>query len=130
MDAIQECGFTEPSAIQAQGWPMALSGRDMIALAETGSGKTLAYTLPAIVHIAAQPPLRHNDGPVALVLAPTRELASQIDREVFKFAKASSLKHACVYGGTPKGPQVRCSTATRECSLCTLPSRLFASDPQ
>lgn len=52
---VLKAGFTEPTAIQAQGWPMALKGRDLIGLAETGSGKTLAYLLPAIVHVNAQP---------------------------------------------------------------------------
>lgn len=50
-----KAGFTEPTPIQAQGWPMALLGRDLVGLAETGSGKTLAYLLPAVVHINAQP---------------------------------------------------------------------------
>ena len=59
---------------------MALSGRDLIGLAETGSGKTCAYLLPAIVHIRAQPKLEYGDGPIALVIAPTRELAVQIDQ--------------------------------------------------
>lgn len=53
-----KAGFQEPTAIQSQGWPMALKGKDLIGLAETGSGKTLAYLLPAIVHINAQPYLR------------------------------------------------------------------------
>jgi len=57
LDEISKAGFTEPTAIQAQGWPMALKGRDLIGLAETGSGKTLAYLLPAIVHVNAQPVL-------------------------------------------------------------------------
>lgn len=55
MQEIVKAGFTEPTAIQAQGWPMALKGRDLIGIAETGSGKTLAYLLPAIVHVNAQP---------------------------------------------------------------------------
>lgn len=55
MQEIEKAGFTEPTAIQAQGWPMALKGRDLIGIAETGSGKTLAYLLPAIVHVNAQP---------------------------------------------------------------------------
>ena len=54
---VAKAGFTEPTPIQAQGWPMALLGRDLIGLAETGSGKTLAYLLPAVVHINAQPHL-------------------------------------------------------------------------
>lgn len=51
---IQRAGFKEPSPIQAQGWPMALLGRDLVGIAETGSGKTLAYLLPGVVHINAQ----------------------------------------------------------------------------
>ena len=52
---VMKAGFTAPTPIQAQGWPMALLGRDLVGLAETGSGKTLAYLLPAVVHINAQP---------------------------------------------------------------------------
>lgn len=55
LQEISRAGFVEPTPIQAQGWPMALKGRDLIGIAETGSGKTLAYLLPAIVHVNAQP---------------------------------------------------------------------------
>ena len=55
LEEVNKAGFSEPTAIQAQGWPMALLGRDLVGLAETGSGKTLAYLLPAVVHINAQP---------------------------------------------------------------------------
>jgi ATP-dependent RNA helicase DDX5/DBP2 len=55
MVEVNKAGFKEPSPIQAQGWPMALLGRDLVGLAETGSGKTLAYLLPCVVHINAQP---------------------------------------------------------------------------
>jgi superfamily II DNA/RNA helicase len=74
-------GFKQPTPIQAQSWPIALSGRDAVGIAETGSGKTLAFTLPGIVHILAQQPLGKaldQRGPVMLVLAPTRELAMQV----------------------------------------------------
>lgn len=57
MQEIEKAGFVEPTPIQAQGWPMALKGRDLIGIAETGSGKTLAYLLPAIIHVNAQPVL-------------------------------------------------------------------------
>lgn len=103
---FEASGFTKPTPIQAQGWPMALSGRDVVGIAETGSGKTLAYTLPAILHITAQPRLAHGDGPIALILAPTRELAVQIQNECEKFA-ARQVRSVCVYGGAPKGPQQR-----------------------
>merc|ERR1719163_1250430 len=107
MDSIQRAGFAEPSAIQVQAWPVALSGHDMIGVAATGSGKTLAFLLPAIVHINAQPHLQRGDGPIALVMAPTRELAVQIQGECGKFGQSSRIRSSCVYGGTPKGPQVR-----------------------
>ena len=56
-DSVQQAGFLEPYPIQTMGWPVALSGRDMIGIAQTGSGKTLAYLLPGVLHIHAQPPL-------------------------------------------------------------------------
>lgn len=84
MDQIYRSGFKAPTPIQAQGWPIALKGRDIVGLAETGSGKTLAYMLPAIVHINAQPYLERGDGPIVIVLAPTRELATQIQEESVK----------------------------------------------
>uniref|UniRef100_A0A0C9RVY8 RNA helicase n=1 Tax=Wollemia nobilis TaxID=56998 RepID=A0A0C9RVY8_9CONI len=107
LQQIERAGFSEPTAIQAQGWPMALKGRDVIGIAETGSGKTLAYLLPAIVHVNAQPYLAPGDGPIVLVLAPTRELAVQIQQEAAKFGTSSKIKSTCIYGGAPKGPQIR-----------------------
>ncbi|XP_062087672.1 DEAD-box ATP-dependent RNA helicase 20 [Humulus lupulus] len=107
LEEISKAGFVEPTPIQAQGWPMALKGRDLIGIAETGSGKTLAYLLPAIVHVNAQPILSPGDGPIVLVLAPTRELAVQIQQEATKFGASSKIKSTCIYGGVPKGPQVR-----------------------
>lgn len=80
MKEIERQGYKEPTAIQAQGWPIALSGYNMVGIAKTGSGKTLGYMLPAIVHINNQKPLKRGDGPIALVLAPTRELAQQIQQ--------------------------------------------------
>jgi len=100
-------GFTEPTAIQAQGWPLALSGNDLVGIAMTGSGKTLAYLLPSIIHINHQPYLERGDGPIALVLAPTRELAQQIQEVAIEFGKSSKIKNTCVFGGAPKGPQIR-----------------------
>ncbi|KAJ7569342.1 hypothetical protein O6H91_01G073900 [Diphasiastrum complanatum] len=107
LQEVLKAGFTEPTAIQSQGWPMALKGRDLIGLAETGSGKTLAYLLPAIVHVNAQPYLAPGDGPIVLVLAPTRELAVQIQQEATKFGVSSRIRNTCIYGGVPKGPQIR-----------------------
>merc|ERR1711937_448105 len=105
LQEISRVGFREPTPIQVQGWPIALSGRDMVGIAETGSGKTLAFLLPAIVHINAQPCLTKGDGPIVLVMAPTRELACQIQEECNRFGKSSKIKNTCCYGGVPKRPQ-------------------------
>ena len=80
MNELRRAGFKNPTPIQSQGWPIALSGKDMVGIASTGSGKTLSYILPAIVHINHQSRLQRGDGPVALILAPTRELAQQIQQ--------------------------------------------------
>ncbi|XP_047943469.1 DEAD-box ATP-dependent RNA helicase 20-like [Salvia hispanica] len=94
-------GYTTPTSIQAQAMPVALSGRDLLGCAETGSGKTAAFTIPMIQHCLAQPPIRRGDGPLALVLAPTRELAQQIEKEVKAFSRSlDSFKTAIVVGGT------------------------------
>ena len=66
----------------------------------------LQYILPAIVHINHQPYLEHGDGPIALVLAPTRELAQQIATTAADFGASSRIRNTCVFGGAPKGPQV------------------------
>jgi ATP-dependent RNA helicase DDX5/DBP2 len=124
MDEVKAQGFPAPTAIQSQGWPMALSGRDVVGIAETGSGKTLTYCLPAIVHINAQPLLAPGDGPIVLVLAPTRELAVQIQQEIAKFGKSSRIRNTCVYGGVPRGPQIRDLQRGVEVCIAT-PGRLI-----
>lgn len=106
LESIRQAGFDKPTPIQIQGWPVALSGRDMIGIAETGSGKTLAFLLPGIVHINAQPFLNPGDGPIVLVLAPTRELVEQIKQEANRFGSSSKIKHAVAYGGVPRRPQI------------------------
>ncbi|XP_014242948.1 ATP-dependent RNA helicase DBP2-like [Cimex lectularius] len=105
LKTIKKLGFKEPTAIQAQGWPIALSGRDMVGIASTGSGKTLSYILPALVHIEAQEPLRRGEGPIALVLAPTRELAQQILQVANEVGE--DISNIAVFGGAPKSIQAR-----------------------
>lgn len=124
LDQVKEQGFAKPTPIQSQGWPMALSGSDVVGIAETGSGKTLTYCLPAIVHINAQPLLAPGDGPIVLILAPTRELAVQIQTEFTKFGKSSRIRNTCVYGGVPKGPQIRDLKGGVEVCIAT-PGRLI-----
>lgn len=107
MATIKEQGWVEPTGIQAQGWPIALSGRDMVGIASTGSGKTLAYMLPAAVHIVHQQRIQRGDGPIALILAPTRELAQQIQSVAQAYSARGSIRNTCLFGGSPKGPQAR-----------------------
>ncbi|KZV89570.1 DEAD-domain-containing protein [Exidia glandulosa HHB12029] len=107
LTTIRSQGFAAPTAIQCQAWPMALSGRDVIAIAQTGSGKTISFALPATLHINARPLLAPGDGPIALVLAPTRELAVQIQTECTKFGSNSRIRNTAIYGGAPKGLQIR-----------------------
>jgi len=84
-----------------------MGGANFVGIAKTGSGKTLGYILPAIVHINNQQPLQRGDGPIALVLAPTRELAQQIQQVATEFGSASYVRNTCVFGGAPKGGQMR-----------------------
>ena len=107
LSIFEKMGFDKPTAIQAQGWPIALSGRDLVGVAQTGSGKTLAYMLPAVVHINNQPRLERGDGPIALVLAPTRELAQQIQQVAIDFGSSTRVRNTCIFGGAPKQPQAR-----------------------
>lgn len=106
LNAIRAAGFKAPTPIQSQGWPMALSGRDLIGIAATGSGKTLSFILPALIHIRAQPYLQPGDGPICLVLSPTRELANQTQEECRRFGSSSSIRNACLYGGVSKRGQI------------------------
>uniref|UniRef100_A0A1A8MRU2 RNA helicase n=2 Tax=Nothobranchius pienaari TaxID=704102 RepID=A0A1A8MRU2_9TELE len=124
MDVLMHQNFKEPTAIQSQGFPVAMSGKDMVGIAQTGSGKTLAYLLPAIVHINHQPYLERGDGPICLVLAPTRELAQQVQQVAFDYGKSSRIKSTCVYGGAPKGPQIRDLERGVEICIAT-PGRLI-----
>jgi ATP-dependent RNA helicase DDX5/DBP2 len=124
MHEIQKQGYDSPTAIQAQGWPIAMNGRDLVGIAQTGSGKTLAYILPAIVHINNQPPITRGDGPIALVLAPTRELAQQIQQVAQDFGSSSYVRNTCIFGGAPKGPQARDLERGVEICIAT-PGRLI-----
>jgi len=81
-----------PTAIQAQAIPAIMSGRDVIGVAKTGSGKTIAFLLPLFRHIKDQRPLEQMEGPLAIVMTPTRELAVQIHRECKPFLRVMNLR--------------------------------------
>nr|CAH7723966.1 unnamed protein product [Callosobruchus chinensis] len=124
MEEIFKQGYEAPTPIQAQGWPIALSGKDMVGIAQTGSGKTLAYTLPATVHVNNQDDLNRGDGPIVLILAPTRELAQQIQKVATDFGQSTRIRNTCVFGGAPKGPQARDLERGVEICIAT-PGRLI-----
>ncbi len=107
--ALRSEGFESPMPIQAQGWPVAMSCLDLVAIGQTGSGKTLGYLLPALAHIAHQERVGPSEGPVALALAPTRELAQQIHAVALKYGRLRGVdvRSACLFGGSGKGPQIR-----------------------
>ena len=90
---IKRQKFDAPTPIQAQGWALALSGLNTVGIAQTGSGKTLAYLLPGVIHVNAQPHLQRGDGPIVLCLAPTRELAIQIQEAAKDFCQRSKVKY-------------------------------------
>jgi len=120
ISSFEDCGLSErllsllkkqniktPFPIQSQCLPAIMSGRDVIGIAKTGSGKTLAYLLPMLRHILDQPELQsHESGPIGLVLAPARELASQIHNVCKIAAKALALKSTAVYGGAGVADQI------------------------
>ncbi|KAK7082691.1 putative ATP-dependent RNA helicase ddx43 [Halocaridina rubra] len=123
MAQIKRQGFEVPSPVQSQGWPILMQGIDMIGTAQTGTGKTLAFLLPALLHIVAQPtPRWERIGPTCLVLAPTRELAQQIEREVNKF-EYENIRCVCIYGQGDKRNQIQKLNAMSEIVIAT-PGRL------
>jgi ATP-dependent RNA helicase DDX5/DBP2 len=124
LSEVLKCGFDKPTPIQSQGWPMALKGKNMVGVSATGSGKTLAFLLPGMIHINAQQYLKPGEGPIVLVLAPTRELAVQIKEECDKFGASSEIKNTVVYGGVPKSRQIRDLRSGVEIVIAT-PGRLI-----
>ncbi|RYP54711.1 hypothetical protein DL768_000535 [Monosporascus sp. mg162] len=124
LDIIERLGFEKPTPIQMQAFPAIMSGRDVIGVAKTGSGKTLAFLLPMFRHIKDQPPLKENDGPIGLIMTPTRELATQIHRECKPFLKSMNLRAVCAYGGAPIKDHIAELKRGAEIIVCT-PGRMI-----
>lgn len=98
--SIKEAGFTTPSPIQAAAIPFVLAGRDIVGQAHTGTGKTAAFGLPALNNI------NPNDGVGILVITPTRELATQVSDELYKYGRNINAKTVTVYGGSSYNRQI------------------------
>ncbi|SCV67635.1 BQ2448_5246 [Microbotryum intermedium] len=124
IDVIKGLEYTAPTSIQAQAIPAIMSGRDIIGVAKTGSGKTIAFLLPMFRHIKDQRPLRTMEGPIAMIMTPTRELATQIHKECKPFLKALGLRASCAYGGTPLKDNIADMKRGSELIVCT-PGRMI-----
>ena len=105
-DVLAAAGITTPTPIQAATLPDSLSGRDVLGRGRTGSGKTYAFVLPVLTRLAQRPADRRPHRPRALVLAPTRELATQIDAALAPLARPLGLTSMTIFGGVGQGPQV------------------------
>ncbi|XP_037555681.1 probable ATP-dependent RNA helicase DDX5 [Dermacentor silvarum] len=122
IEARRDC--TSPTCIEAHCWPIALTCRNFLGIAETGSHKTLAYVLPAVIHVSRQPPLQHADGPIAVVLAPTRELANQIHLVCSELGERAGVRSVCASNGEPKEDQY--DELRKGCHICVAtPRRLI-----
>ncbi|KAJ4272039.1 pre-mRNA processing RNA-helicase [Fusarium torreyae] len=124
LDVIDNLGYEKPTPIQMQALPALMSGRDVIGVAKTGSGKTVAFLLPMFRHIKDQPPLKDTDGPIGLIMTPTRELAVQIHRDCKPFLKMMGLRAVCAYGGAPIRDQIAELKRGAEIIVCT-PGRMI-----
>ncbi|XP_015916717.1 probable ATP-dependent RNA helicase DDX23 [Parasteatoda tepidariorum] len=109
LEIIEQLGYKDPTPIQRQAIPIGLQNRDIIGVAETGSGKTLAFLIPLLVWITSLPKIERNEdidqGPYAIIMAPTRELAQQIEEETIKFAKTLEIRTVAVIGGLSREEQ-------------------------
>jgi ATP-dependent RNA helicase RhlE len=103
MDNVERCGYENPTPIQAEAIPKILAGHDVLGLAQTGTGKTAAFALPIIQNLSG----RKHGKVRALIVAPTRELAEQIDQNFKELAAGTGLRSVTVYGGVGKGNQLQ-----------------------
>lgn len=124
LNILKKLGFEKPTPIQVQAIPAIMSGRDLIGIAKTGSGKTLAFLLPMFRHILDQPALEETDGPVSIIMTPTRELCMQIGKDIKRFTKSLNLHAVCVYGGTGISEQIAELKRGAEIIVCT-PGRMI-----
>ncbi len=122
--ALRERDYTTPSPIQEQTIPHVLEGRDVLGCAQTGTGKTAAFALPILEYLSKNPRRREPKAPRVLVIAPTRELALQIDASFRDYGKHLGFQTAVIFGGVGQNPQVRELRAGPEVLVAT-PGRLL-----
>jgi ATP-dependent RNA helicase RhlE len=122
--ALTQMGYAKPTPIQAQAIPVLMQGRDLIGIAQTGTGKTAAFALPILNRLIADKKPAPRGGARVLVLAPTRELASQIAQSFRDLSAGLSLDIAVVFGGVPHGAQIRALAKGLDVLVAT-PGRLI-----
>lgn len=109
LEIVEKVGYTDPTPIQRQAIPIGLQNRDIIGVAETGSGKTLAFLIPLLMWIQSLPKIERvedaDQGPYSIILAPTRELAQQIEEETNKFGQPLGIRTVVVVGGLSREEQ-------------------------
>ena len=106
LQAVKDAGYTEPTPIQSAAIPVVLTGHDVIGIAQTGTGKTAAFTLPLLSRMSKASGGRRQPGIRTLILAPTRELAVQIEENVRKYSAHYPVRVATVFGGVGERPQI------------------------
>ena len=104
--AVKETGYQTPTPIQSKSIQPLLKGRDLMACSQTGTGKTAAFVLPMLHQLARSKATRASGEPRALILAPTRELARQIDDSIEKYGRYMPVSHTVIFGGVGQNPQV------------------------
>src|SRR4026207_141791 len=123
LHAVLDAGYTHPTPIQQQAIPLALEGRDLIGLAQTGTGKTAGFTLPIVHNLITAPITDDNGEPVprvrVLILAPTRELAAQVEESFRKYGKYTKLRGVPIYGGVGIEPQSKALRAGVDVGVAT-----------
>ncbi len=128
--AVADQGYTVPTPVQAAAIPLVLAGRDLLAGAQTGTGKTAAFVLPILQRLNASGPRPDERGPAgrrgvrALVLAPTRELALQVEESVRTYGARRPIRSVAIYGGVGFGPQAHALRAGAQVVVAT-PGRLL-----
>jgi ATP-dependent RNA helicase RhlE len=123
LSALKDAGYTEPTPIQTAAIPKILSGSDVIGIAQTGTGKTAAFVLPMLQLLASRPPVGAKKIR-ALVIAPTRELAAQIEENARAYARYVPFRMATIFGGVGERPQVQALRANLEL-IIACPGRLL-----
>ena len=124
LKALKQEGYTSPTPIQKETIPLVLKGSDLMGMAQTGTGKTAAFTLPILQKLNANQSTEKARDPRALILAPTRELAIQINESIRKYGQYIAVKHTVVFGGVKQGPQVRSLSRGMDIIVAT-PGRLL-----